>query len=95
MIPAIDEHFDPFIWYRWLFAIVATSYTLVLMFRSIRHIIAALSQTGRYRVVLVRFVTVQLLRLRFRRFASELAQIAALVVLLIGCLWLHHRLGYV
>ena len=95
MIPAIGEQFDLFTWYRWLFAIVVSTYTILIMARAARHVISFASGKERYRVVLIRFVTVQLLRLRIRRFVSELSQITALLVLLVVVLWLHHRLGYV
>jgi hypothetical protein len=95
MIPQFGDAFDPFVWFRWLLAVLGVSYTLVLTARSIAWAIATLSGDARHKAMLRRLVVIYALRLRFRPLLGELAQIAVLLVGLVVLLWLHRAWGLI
>jgi len=86
--PVLAVDFDPFILYRWLLALICAIYVLVTVGQSLLgwwnyfH-------SSRYTAVLGRYTAVLLLRIRVRRFAWDLFQIAVLLVLLGGLLYAH------
>jgi hypothetical protein len=95
MVPQFGDAFDPFLWYRWILAVLGVSYTLVLTARSIAWTIATLSGDARHKAMLRRAVLVYVLRMRFRPLVGELAQIGVLLVGLVVLLWLHRAWGLI
>lgn len=86
---------DLFAVYRWLLAIVCTVYATLQLARTAFSWAAFFWEPAAHRDVLRHYAEVQLLRVRLRRFGGGLLQIAALLCVLFGLLWLHRRLGYV
>lgn len=78
--------------YRWTLATVCAVYTLIQTGLALWRWLVYFGQT-RKQAVLGRYVAVQLLRLRVRRFGFELAQIAVLLVGLGLVLWCHQKVG--
>lgn len=93
MTPQFGDAFDPFVWYRWMLAVLGVSYTLVLTARSIAWTITTLSGDARHQTMLRRAVIVYVLRMRFRPLLAELGQIAALLTALLVLLWIHFAWG--
>jgi len=83
---------DLFEMYRWLLALVCTVYTVVVTVRSVVNWLAYFRESRRT-AVLGRYTLVLLLRMRLRRFAGELLQIAALVVVLVVLIYAHRGVG--
>jgi hypothetical protein len=92
---AMDESFDLFAFYRWALAIVCSVYTVIRLGQTAQSWLAFLWEPTPYHRTLRHYATVQLLRVRVRRFATELLEIVALTLVLAGLLWLHRQLGYV
>lgn len=95
MTPRFGDGFDPFIWFRWLLAIFGTTYAVVMTGRGVWRVVLFFSGRGRGKTILRRVLAVQLLRMRVRCLAGELAQIGLLVAALVLCLWLHRHLGFI
>ena len=79
---------DPFTLFRWLLAIVGTVYTLVCTGQAAYRWLDFFG-SSREKALLGRYTLVLLLRTKFRRFAWELCQIAALLVVLAGLIYGH------
>ncbi len=86
---------DLFAFYRWVLFIIGTVYTVVVTARSLWSWVEFLWAPERWSGPLRRYVLVQALRIRIRRFTLELAQIAALTAAFFILVWLHRRLGFV
>jgi hypothetical protein len=80
---------DLFVLYRWLLALICMVYAAVVMWRSLSHWVGYF-QESRQSAVLGRYTIVLLLRTRWRRFVSELLQIAALLAALAVLLYAHY-----
>jgi hypothetical protein len=68
--------------FRWLLAIICTIYTLIVTWQTLRSWLLYFG-SGRQPQILGRYTLALLLRIRLRRFAWELAQIAVLTLLLL------------
>lgn len=86
---------DLFALYRWLLAIVCTVYAAVRLWQTIYGWWVYLWSPQPGFGTLRRYLFVQALRVRARRFAGPLLEIVVLSAVLIGLLWLHRHLGYV
>lgn len=80
---------DLFITFRWILATACSIYAGVCIWRSLWGWLVYFG-SSRQTAVLGRYTMVLLLRLKLRRFAGELFQIAALTVVLCILLRLHH-----
>lgn len=89
--PILAVDFDLFIVYRWLLALVCTVYVIVTVGQSLLGWWSYF-HSSRYTAVLGRYTAVLLLRIRVRRFAWELFQIAVLLLVLGGLLYGHRIL---
>lgn len=86
---------DLFGFYRWILFLIGTVYTIVVTGRSVLSWLEWLWSPERWSGPLRRYVLVQALRIRFRRFTLELAEIAALAGAFAVLVWLHRWLGFV
>ena len=84
---------DLFVTFRWLLATVCTVYAAVCICRSLWGWLMYFG-SSRQTLVLGRYTAVLLLRLKIRRFAGELLQIAVLLILLGLVVYLHHGWEY-
>lgn len=84
---------DLFDVFRWSLALVCTIYATLQIIVSVRAWLVYF-RSSRQTAILGRYVTVQLLRLRLKRFLPELLQIAALLLILGGIVWCHYHLEY-
>jgi len=91
MLPGFGDEFDPFVWFRWLLTVFVTAYALLMSGRAIWRMVAFFSGSSRQKVLLRRVLWNQLIRLRLRTLYLELTQIALLLAVLGGVLWLHRR----
>jgi hypothetical protein len=80
--------FDLFVTFRWLLATVCSVYAAIVTWRSLVGWLTYF-RSSRQTAVMGRYTLVLLLRLRLRRFAGELLQIAAWTALLILLLYAH------
>lgn len=83
---------DLFDLYRWGLATVCVVYTLVRTWQ-VLHQWLGYFRSSRQAKVLGRYVMVQLLRLRFRRFAFDFIQIVVLLALLLYVVRWHTMIG--
>ncbi|MCK6456914.1 MAG: hypothetical protein L6Q92_10355 [Phycisphaerae bacterium] len=83
---------DLFDVWRWMLALLCTTYAVVVTLRTAWDWIVFLSGTGRDRVLIRNYALVLLLRMRWRPFAWELAGIAVWSVVLGVLLWAHVRI---
>lgn len=83
---------DLFMLYRWLLAIVCAVYATVVTWRSLASWLGYFRESRRT-AVLGRYTLVLLLRTRWRRFVGELAQIVALLAVLVVLLFAHRGVG--
>ena len=83
---------DLFVTFRWMLATVCTVYAAVCIWRSLWGWLNYFS-SSRQTAVLGRYTAVLLLRLKIRRFAGELLQIAVLLLVLGLVVSLHHGWG--
>lgn len=79
---------DLFETFRWLLAVVCTVYAVVVTVRSLLGWLEYFAST-RETAILGRYTLVLLLRIRMRRFAGELLQIAGLTAFLVLLLYAH------
>jgi hypothetical protein len=86
---------DLFALYRWLLAIVVSVYTVIRLAQTVNNWVGYLWSAHPRSGTMRRYLTVQLLRIRLRRFTLDLLEIAALTAVLTVLLWLHHRLEYI
>lgn len=84
----MGHNLDLFDMFRWLLAVVCTVYAVVVTARSLVGWWEYFRST-RETAILGRYTLVLLLRVRLRRFAGELVQIAGLTVVLILLLYAH------
>ena len=80
---------DIFDLFRYLLAIFVATYLVLRAANFIMQIQSAAESAGRRGTLMARYMWVQLLRARLRRFSWDLAQIAALLALLVYLLILH------
>ncbi len=80
---------DSFELYRLMLGTVCTIYALVVTSRTLWGWIVHLSHLDRQTKMLRQYVIVQLLRLRWKRFAGELAMIAGYLLALAAVLYAH------
>lgn len=80
---------DLFELWRLLLGTICTIYAIVVSVRSLWSWVVYLSVPGRTTTVMRNYVIVQLLRLKPGRFADELAQIGALLLVLLLLLRFH------
>ena len=80
---------DPFYAWRWLLMVVCAVYAAARTGQSFWRWHAYLWSGDRSAILMRQYLFVQLLRLRVHRFTLELAQIAALLVLLALISWAH------
>jgi hypothetical protein len=83
------DDFDLFFWFRWLLATVCTVYAVVVTGRSLWGWLTYFG-SSRQTAILGRYTLVLLLRMKSTRFAGELLQIAALSVILLALVYMHH-----
>ena len=83
---------DLFDLYRWLLAIVCAVYTVVCVWQSLWRWLNYFG-SSRHTAFLGRYAGVLLLRMRFRRFAWDLCQIAVLLAMLGVVLYRHRGAG--
>ena len=81
-----------FVLYRWLLAIVGAVYTVVQTGRSLWRWLGYFGSSRRT-AVLGRYTGLLLLRVRLRRLAWDLGQIAVLLAVLGYVIYLHRTLG--
>jgi hypothetical protein len=74
--------------FRWLLAIICTIYTLIVTGQTLRGWLVYFAG-GRQNQILGRYTLALLLRVRLRRFAWELAQIAGLAAILFAMIYAH------
>jgi hypothetical protein len=79
---------DLFDIFRWLLAVVCSVYAVVVTVRSLLSWLEYFA-SSRETAILGRYTLALLLRLRMRRFAGELLQIAGLTVVLVLLLYAH------
>lgn len=84
---------DLFVTFRWMLATVCTVYAGVCIWQSLWGWLNYFN-SSRQTAVLGRYTAVLLLRLKIRRFAVELFQIAVLLAVLSLMLYLHHAWGH-
>ncbi len=82
---------DLFDVFRWSLALVCTVYASVQITVTLRAWLVYFA-TSRETALLGRYVSVQLLRLRVRRFLPEVLQITLLLVVLLVIVWVHFHL---
>jgi hypothetical protein len=80
---------DLFGLYRQLLVIVVGTYTVVRMVNFVWHWQLATRSAGRAEAIARRYLVVQVLRLRIRRFVLDLLEVGVLLVVLGYLLWLH------
>jgi len=87
--------FDLFFFFRRFLMIACAVYAIVRLSQSMWRWWRYLFAPRRSAALARHYLLLQVLRIRVRRFATELAQIAALAAVLVLVIWLHHRLGLV
>ena len=80
---------DIFSVWRWLLAVVVTVYATIVLAQSAWGYYVWLAAEDRYTAILRRYIAVQSLRVRLRKFAADLCICAGLVVILGLLGWLH------
>jgi hypothetical protein len=83
--------FDLFAIFRWTLATMCTVYVVVVTINSLVSWLRYFATT-RYTAVMGRYTYVLLLRIRIRRFASDLIQIVFLVVVFAAIVYAHYAL---
>ena len=83
---------DLFDLYRWGLGTVCAVYAAVRICQTVYRWLVYFGGS-RERAVLGQYVAVQLLRLRFRRFRWDFAQIGVLAAVLVGVIWWHYQVG--
>ena len=84
---------DLFVTFRWMLATICTVYAAVCIWQSLWGWLNYFS-SSRQTAVLGRYTVVLLLRLKIRRFAGELLQIAAWLLVLGLLVYLHYGWGH-
>lgn len=84
------ERFDLFVLYRRLLVLVIATYTIVRMIAGMRGFISWLAGPEKHQRLARNYLAVQLLRIRWQSFGSELVQIIGLLMVL-GVLLYCHR----
>jgi len=95
-VPSSDGavmEFDLFEFYRWMIAVICTIYATVITWHSLTAWLAWF-KSSRPTVMMGRYVSVQLLRVRILKFGFEIAQILALSALLGLLIYWHGVLEY-
>ncbi|NLX03596.1 MAG: hypothetical protein GXY33_00475 [Phycisphaerae bacterium] len=83
------EGFDPFFFFRRILVIFATLYSGLILARAGWRWFKYLYFPDRSRQLLRRYLFIQLMRVRLRRFGGDLLQIAGLLAIMGLVIWLH------